>query len=65
MDYTALAWATLYGWAIWGDVPRGATWLGAPLILAAGLVIVWREHYLGRAEKLGRTSAGTLPSEAS
>lgn len=65
MDYTALIWATLYGWAIWGDVPRAATWLGAPLILAAGLVIVWREHWLGRAEKLGRTSAGTLPSEAS
>lgn len=65
MDYTALAWATFYGWTIWGEVPRGATWLGAPLILAAGLVIVWREHRLGRAEKLGRTSAGTLPSEAS
>ncbi|HEU4821667.1 MAG TPA: DMT family transporter [Qipengyuania sp.] len=65
MDYTALAWATLCGWSIWGDVPRAATWLGAPLILAAGLVIVWREHHLGRAEKLGRTSAGTLPSEAS
>lgn len=65
MDYTALAWAALYGWTIWGDVPRGATWLGAPLILAAGLVIVWREHRLGRAERLGRTSAGTLPSEAS
>lgn len=65
MDYTALVWATLYGWAIWGDVPRSATWLGAPLILAAGLVIVWREHRLGRARKLGRTSAGTLPSEAS
>lgn len=65
MDYTALAWATLYGWTIWGDVPRGATWLGAPLILAAGLVIVWRERQLGRAEKLGRSSAGTLPSDAS
>ncbi len=65
MDYSALIWATLYGWAIWGDVPSDTTWLGAPLILAAGLVIVWREHRLGRAEKLGRTSAGTLPSEAS
>lgn len=65
MDYSALIWATLYGWTIWGELPRGATWLGAPLILAAGLVIVWREHRLGRAEALGRKSAGTLPSEAS
>ncbi len=65
MDYTALAWATLYGWAIWGNLPVDSTWLGAPLILAAGLVIVWREHRLGRADKLGRSSAGTLPSDAS
>jgi drug/metabolite transporter (DMT)-like permease len=48
MDYSALAWATLYGWTIWGDVPAPSTWLGAPLILAAGLVIVWREHVLRR-----------------
>lgn len=65
MDYSALVWATLYGWTIWGDVPRGATWLGAPLILAAGLVIVWREHRLGLLQNRERTSAGTLPSEAS
>ena len=56
MDYSALAWATFYGWAIWGDVPAASTWLGAPLILAAGLVIVWREHVLRRRH----TGAGTL-----
>lgn len=65
MDYTALIWATLYGWAIWSDVPRTTTWLGAPLILAAGLIIVWREHHLGLLERRTRASAGTLPSEAS
>lgn len=65
MDYTALIWATLYGWAIWGEVPRSATWLGAPLILAAGLVIVWREHRLGLLKNRERASAGTLPSDAS
>lgn len=48
MDYSALAWATLYGWTIWGEVPASATWLGAPLVLAAGLTIVWREHRLGK-----------------
>jgi len=44
IDYTALIWATLYGWAIWRHVPPAATWLGAPLIVAAGLTIVWRER---------------------
>ena len=56
MDYSALAWATFYGWAIWDAVPAPSTWLGAPLILAAGLVIVWREHVLQRRH----TGAGTL-----
>lgn len=61
MDYSALAWATAYGWAIWGDVPAASTWLGAPLILMAGMIIVWREHRLGKRLAV----PGTLPSEAS
>jgi drug/metabolite transporter (DMT)-like permease len=52
MDYTMLIWATLYGWAIWDRLPSPGTWLGAPLIVAAGLVIAWREHRLGRKTPL-------------
>lgn len=48
MDYTALIWATLYGWLVWDRLPPAATWLGAPLIVAAGLLIAWREHALHR-----------------
>ena len=44
MDYSALVWATLYGWLIWDELPPGSTWLGAPAIIAAGAVIAWREH---------------------
>lgn len=61
MDYSALAWATLYGWTIWGETPARSTWLGAPPILAAGLVIVWREHRLGKQP----AAPGTLPPPAS
>jgi len=46
MDYTALVWATLYGWLLWDQLPPAATWLGAPLIIAAGVVIAWREQLL-------------------
>jgi drug/metabolite transporter (DMT)-like permease len=49
MDYTALIWATLWGWLVWDRLPPAATWLGAPLIVAAGLTIAWREHRLSRA----------------
>ncbi|MBV1916925.1 MAG: DMT family transporter, partial [Sphingomonadaceae bacterium] len=48
MDYTLLLWATLYGWLVWNNLPTTMIWVGAPLIIAAGLVITWREHRLAR-----------------
>jgi drug/metabolite transporter (DMT)-like permease len=49
MDYSSLIWALLFGWAIWGQLPSSATWLGAPLIIVAGLIILWRERRLALA----------------
>lgn len=46
MDYSALFWATLFGWAVFDRLPSFSTWLGAPLIVGAGLLIAWREHRL-------------------
>lgn len=48
MDYSGLVWATLYGFAMFGVLPTPMTWVGAPVIIASGLFIVWREHRLGR-----------------
>jgi len=48
MDYSGLFWATLYGWLLFETLPPPSTWLGAPLIVAAGLIIAWREHRLVR-----------------
>lgn len=50
MDYSSLIWGTLYGWAIFGMWPSGWTWLGAPVIIASGLYIVWRERKRGVPE---------------
>jgi drug/metabolite transporter (DMT)-like permease len=44
MDYSALIWTTLYGWLIFHQMPPASTWWGAPLVVAAGLVITWRER---------------------
>lgn len=44
MDYSSLVWATLYGWLLFAVLPVPATWIGAPIIIASGLYIVWREH---------------------
>ena len=49
MDYSGLLWATVYGWLLFETLPPASTWLGAPLIVVAGLVIAWREHRLARA----------------
>jgi drug/metabolite transporter (DMT)-like permease len=44
MDYASLIWSTLYGWLIWDHLPPASTWAGAPVIIASGLYIAWREH---------------------
>ena len=56
MDYSALIWATLFGWLVWDHLPPVATWLGAPAIIAAGIVIAWREHTLHRRSPPTATS---------
>ncbi len=46
MDYSSLIWATLFGWWVFDRLPPHTTWLGAPLIVGAGMLIAWREHRL-------------------
>lgn len=48
MDYSAIVWATLLGWLMFSNVPPIATFIGAPIVIAAGLVITWRERVLAR-----------------
>lgn len=56
MDYSALVWATVYGWLIWDELPPASTWLGAPVIIAAGAVIAWREYLHHRRTPAAATS---------
>ena len=49
MDYTALLWASYYGYAVFDRAAPASLWLGAPLIIAAGLLIAWRERQLARS----------------
>lgn len=47
MDYSQFGWATLWGWLFFAHVPGAQTWIGAPAIIAAGLIIAWREQVRG------------------
>ncbi len=40
--YTALVWAALAGWLIWGERPDAATLAGAALVVGSGLFALWR-----------------------
>ncbi|KPF79445.1 transporter [Novosphingobium sp. AAP93] len=57
MDYSQFGWATLWGWLVFAHVPPAQTWIGAPAIIAAGLIIAWREQVRGSA-------AGSRPPAA-
>ena len=50
--YTALLWATLFGWLVFGDLPTVATLIGAGLVIASGLFILYRERKLGATRPL-------------
>jgi drug/metabolite transporter (DMT)-like permease len=45
-SYSSLIWATIAGFAIWGDWPSTTTLLGAALIIGSGLYIFLRERKL-------------------
>ena len=55
MDYSALIWAALLGWSLFDRLPPATTWLGAPLIVGAGLLIAWREQQLNIARNRSHT----------
>lgn len=50
MDYTSLIWATLFGYYLFDKVPPVALAIGAPLIIASGLLVAWRERALSRQQ---------------
>ncbi len=49
-EYSALIWASLLGFFLWGELPDTITLLGAAIVIASGLYIIYRETIkVGRA----------------
>src|SRR3954466_6717143 len=42
-NYLSLVWATILGFAVWGDVPTLDLLIGSAIVVASGLYILWRE----------------------
>lgn len=47
-EYSSLIWAFCLSYIVWGDVPRPGVFLGAGIIIASGLVVVFGEWLAGR-----------------
>lgn len=52
VEYTSLIVAVTIGYFIFGEIPHLSTWVGAPLVIAAGLIILWREYRLSQQRLL-------------
>jgi drug/metabolite transporter (DMT)-like permease len=46
-DYTAMLWALMLGYLAFGELPTVLVLLGALIIVAAGLFVIWRERSVG------------------
>lgn len=42
-EYTALLWAMGIDWIIWDTLPQGRFYIGATIVIASGLYVIWRE----------------------
>jgi drug/metabolite transporter (DMT)-like permease len=59
LQYTLLFWAILFGWLVFGDVPRISMLAGSGFIIASGLFIFFREQQLKRQGRI-KTPAETV-----
>ena len=49
-EYSALIWATLLGYLLWGELPDTMTLVGAVIVISSGLYLIYRETIrVGRA----------------
>ena len=50
VEYSGLLWAFILGYAIFGDIPRPAVFVGAALIVCAGVLLIGTERRAARRD---------------
>jgi drug/metabolite transporter (DMT)-like permease len=61
-DYTAMVWAFLLGYVVFGELPSVFVFVGAAIVIACGLFVIWREHKAG-VERLRPDAEGAPAGE--
>jgi drug/metabolite transporter (DMT)-like permease len=46
-DYISMVWAIGVGWFLFSELPKPIVVVGALIVVAAGIFVIWREHKLG------------------
>ncbi len=59
-DYTSMLLALIIGYFIFDEVPTGTMLLGAGIVIAAGVLIIWRERKLGLQRAQQRKATGNV-----
>jgi drug/metabolite transporter (DMT)-like permease len=61
-NYLSLVWSSLLGFAIWHDVPTPHLVVGAVVVVASGLYILWRETFRRRHPLPPRVAKARTPA---
>jgi drug/metabolite transporter (DMT)-like permease len=57
LDYTNMVMSVLLGYLFFNEIPGLSIWLGAPLVVGSGLIILWREYHLKKQLLLAQAAA--------
>lgn len=57
-EYSSMVFALAIGWFVFAEAPPTATYPGAALVIAAGLIILWREQRVKKPPPAPTSSAG-------
>jgi drug/metabolite transporter (DMT)-like permease len=60
-DYTSIIWAVILGYIAFGEAPGPSVWAGSAIVIAAGLVVIWRERQLILQRRLERDNLPPSP----
>jgi drug/metabolite transporter (DMT)-like permease len=53
LDYTTMIWAYVLGYVLFGELPTIYVYVGATIVAASGLFVIWRERRLRGRRMMG------------
>ena len=54
-DYSSMIFAILIGWLVFAELPTLIMLIGSALVIAGGILILWRERQLGKGHQRARS----------